>query len=81
MHPSDYDPEGFKVASKATSADCVAQATVGASYSLKEGPGPPFIEAPIQPKAFLSALCGIPSIQIRQFISFINRMQFLKHGS
>lgn len=38
MQPSDYYPEGLKAASKATSADCVAQAAVGASYSLEEGP-------------------------------------------
>lgn len=74
MQPSDYYPEGLKAASIATNAHCVAQAAAGGLRSMEEGQPSPFIETLTQPGGFLSALRGLRSIHVRQFISFISRM-------
>lgn len=62
MQASDYYPDGFKTASTATSADCVAQAASGASDSLEEGPASSSRRGPHIGGGFPSALCNIPSI-------------------
>lgn len=64
MQASDYYPEGFETANTATSADCVAQATAGASDSLEEGPASSSHRGPHIGGGFLSALCNISSIHI-----------------